>query len=202
MVNKIIYMKNIIITLKRKHIFAIFCCLLVIFCHLFFYFNVEKYKKIVNTISDKIFNSFNNERDATNDDGDIYFVFANFSNKISSEDKPKLHLPSSEEFDLTDGVFTFNLKSQLIVKCAGEGIVTKVGYLENGLKFVEVRHSGGYITRYENLKIVGVGNNFLVKKIHIIGRASEDYPFIFKVILDDKIVSNFTENEGVIKWDE
>ena len=79
-------------------------------------------------------------------------------------------------------------------------VLAMLKILENGQKYVEIKHSGNIITRYENLKIVGVGANFLVKSTSIIGSVEENSPLIFKIIKNGEILTNFLIEDGEIKW--
>ena len=176
-------MKNLFLCIKKSQIIAVFLCFALLLSHFVLYFKLETYKKVVDSLSYKIFNGFNyksSEFEHSEKDNGIFFVssskdYVNLGLKL-----PLLELPSDENFEINEGVITFNNEKNFVIKCAGEGIVKSVGYQEDGLKFVEIRHSGNIITRYENLKIVGVGTNFLVKNIHVLGVSSDETKFVFK----------------------
>ena len=176
---------------------------MLIFSHFILYFQIENYKKVVDSLSYKIFNGFNHKfsgYDYGEKDSNIFFV-SNIKEYISLGVKPpSLFLPTSEEYEMNDGIIKFKITKNFFIKSAGEGIVKSVGFLDNGLKYVEIRHSGNIITRYENLKIVGVGTNFMVKNIHIIGSVEENQNLIFKIIKNGNIVKNYTIENGEIKW--
>lgn len=191
-------MKNLILTLKAKNVIILFICITLIFFHFFCYFNFSQYQTIVNSVSENFFNSFNNGK--TNKDNNIFFVSNQSNYKNLGKTLPSLTLPNSSEYTLENGVFTFNLTQDFIIKCAGIGIVKQVGILENGLKFVEIMHSANIITRYENLKIVGVGIDYNLKNIHIIGTGLEDTPLVFKILKNNKILENYSIENGEIKW--
>lgn len=193
-------MNNIFITINAKKGLLLIICMLLVFTHFFCYFKFFSYKEIIKTVNENIFNSFNGEIDTNEKENNIFFVSSNNDYKFLGKNLPNLKLPSSCEFKLESGVFTFDLKENLVIKSAGTGIVKKVGFLKNGLKFIEIAHSGNIITRYENLKIVGVGENFNVKNIHIIGTCPEDIQFVFKVLKNDIVINNFVILDGEIKW--
>lgn len=194
-------MKNPFIVVKRKSIFVLIICFVLIFSHTVLYLNIDGYKKVIDSFSKQIFNSFSgSDKDTIDNDDNIFFVFnANEYINLGTK-KPTLLLPSKEEYELSNGVFTFSLKNNITIKSAGSGIVKKVGFLENGLKYIEIRHSGGIITRYENLKIVGVGENFNVSKVHIIATAEKETPFVFKILKNEKVTTNYEVLDGEIKW--
>lgn len=196
-------MKNLFLCIKKSKIIAFCVCLMLIFSHFILYFQIENYKKVVDSLSYKIFNGFNHkfsEYDYGEKDSNIFFV-SNIKEYISLGVKlPSLFLPTSEEYEMNDGIIKFKITKNFFIKSAGEGIVKSVGFLDNGLKYVEIRHSGNIITRYENLKIVGVGTNFMVKNIHIIGSVEENQNLIFKIIKNGNIVKNYTIENGEIKW--
>ena len=194
-------MKNLFITLKAKNFLMLFICLALIFSHFFCYFTFNSYKEVINSVSQSIFNSFNSGDTDTNDkDNNIFFVSTKGDYKFLGASLPSLKLPSSSEYTLENGIFTFSLKDDFTIKCSGTGIVKKVGYLENGLKYVEIIHSGNITTRYENLKVVGVGANYNLKNIHIIGTCLKENPFVFKILKNEKILQNYIVLEGEIKW--
>jgi len=188
-------MKNIFIVIKKSRFFLILIAILLLFSHVVLYSSVLSYKKVVDSVNDNIFNSFS--KDEADSESNIFFV-ANLNDKTLGKENPELKLPSLEDYELNDGIFIFKAKNNFVVFSAGYGIVKSVGYLENGLKYVEIKHSGNIITRYENLKIVGVGANFLVKKIHIIGTIEDT--FIFKILKNNKVVTNYTIENGEILW--
>lgn len=189
-------MKNIIVCVKNKKIVALIVCLMLVFSHFILYFNVNSYKDVIDSVNKKIFNSFNKD-ETDGEDGNIFFVVNSYDKNLGNK-TPTLKLPSNESYEFKQGVFIYNLKENFVIKSAGYGVVKNVGYLENGLKFVEINHSGGFVTRYENLKIVGVGTNFLVKDIHVIGTA--DGEFIFKILKNNKVVVNYVVEDGEISW--
>ncbi len=192
-------MKNIFVTIKKSSLILICLCLTLLISHFVLYFKIESYKSVVDSLSHKIFNSFTDNYDTTEKDSNIFFV-SNFGYKNLGNKLPVLSLPINEEFEKIDGKIVFKNLQNNVVKSAGEGIVKTVGFLDNGLKFVEVRHSGEITTRYENLKIVGVGTNFLVKNIHVLGTGNGEENIVFYVLKDNKILTNYEIENGEIKW--
>lgn len=189
-------MKNIFVCVKKGRLIALIVCLVLIFSHVILYLSVNSYKDVIDSVNRKIFNSFNKD-EINSDDNNIFFV-VNSKDKNLGNKQPQLYLPSSESYQLNGGVFSYSLKENFVIKCSGYGVVKNVGFLDNGLKYVEIKHSGNIVTRYENLKIVGVGANFLVKNIHVIGTSDEN--FVFKILKNNKIVENFIVENGEIKW--
>lgn len=196
-------MKNPFLCIKKSQIIALFMCLVLLLSHFVLYFKLESYKKVVDSLCGKIFNGFNyksSEFEYNEKDSNIFFVsnskdYVNLGLKL-----PHLKLPSNEDFEINEGVITFNNEKNFVITCAGEGVVRNVGYQENGLKYVEIRHSGNIITRYENLKVVGVGTNFLVKNINALGVSCGEAKFVFKIIKNGNILTNYTIENGEIKW--
>ena len=191
-------MKNVFVCIKKGKLIALLICLLIVLSHFVLYFSVDSYKEVVDSFNKKIFNSFNGG-ETDGDDNNIFFVI-NSNDKNLGKQNPELKLPSQEEYVLDGGVFSYSLKQNFVIKSAGYGIVKTVGYLDNGLKYVEIKHSGNIVTRYENLKIVGVGANFLVKNIHVIGTSNED--FVFKILKNGKVIENYSVENGEILWQE
>lgn len=192
-------MKNIFVTIKKSSLILICLCLTLLISHFVLYFKIESYKSVVDSLSHKIFNSFTDNYDTTEKDSNIFFV-SNFGYKNLGNKLPVLSLPINEEFEKIEGKIVFKNLQNNVVKSAGEGIVKTVGFLDNGLKFVEVRHSGEITTRYENLKIVGVGTNFLVKNIHVLGTGNGEENIVFYVLKGNKILTNYEIENGEIKW--
>ncbi len=193
-------MKNIFVCLKKSTLIVLVLCVMVLISHFILYSNVSSYKKVADSLGSKIFNGFNYKSSEYDDRDNIFFV-SNLNQFISlGNNKPVLHLPSGEEYEIKSGIISFNIKNNFVIKPAGDGIVKSVGFLGNGQKYVEIKHSGNIITRYENLKIVGVGANFLVKSTSIIGSVEENSPLIFKIIKNGEILTNFLIEDGEIKW--
>lgn len=189
-------MKNVFVCIKKGKLIALLICLLILLSHFVLYFSIDSYKEVVDSFNKKIFNSFNGG-ETDGDDNNIFFVI-NSNDKNLGKHNPELKLPSQEEYVLDGGIFIYSLKQNFVIKSAGYGIVKTVGYLDNGLKYVEIKHSGNIVTRYENLKIVGVGANFLVKNIHVIGTSNED--FVFKILKNGKVIENYSVENGEILW--
>lgn len=194
-------MKNLIICISKKKILTFLVCFTLLFSHIFLYIKIDDYRNLIDSVSQNIYNSFNfNDQDTNENDNNIFFVF-NLNEYINlGTGKPTLFIPSEEDYTLEKGIFTFTITTNFVVKCAGTGLVKSVGYQENGLKYVEIRHSGNIVTRYENLKIVGVGENFNVKKIHVLGTCDEEEPFIFKILKNNQVIDNYTIENGKILW--
>ena len=193
-------MKNVFVCIKKSRIIAVFFVLVLLLSHFVLYCKTDTYKNVVDSLGNKIFNSFSSEYDSSEKDSNIFFFLFSANYRLLGTKPPKLHLPLSDEYEAKDGKIYFKISSSLCVKSAGEGIVKSVGYLENGLKFVEIKHSGNVVTRYENLKIVGVGTNFLVKDIHIIGIGEEEVDIIFCILKNGQVVNDYQIENGEIKW--
>ncbi len=191
-------MKNIFLCVKKRQILAIFAIILIISAHLGLYFSFSNYKDVIKSVNYKIFNSFNREELSQND-SDIFFVAS--KNIIKLPQKiDKLFLPSQEKYEKNGGVLTFKTKTNFMVKSAGAGIVVKIGMQENGLKFVEIRHTAEITTRYENLSVIGVGENFTLTHESVLGVSSERENFVFKIFTNGEIIENFSVENGEIKW--
>lgn len=195
-------MKNPIFCFHKKTMLFFIVLIFFIVLHFSLYFNNFNYKRVVDSVSENIFHGFKFlEKEMSEDDGNIFFVsssgeFINLGTK-----KPTLTLPSGEKYEYENGVFIFNIKENLTIKASGCGVVKAVGMLENGLKFVEIRHSNNVITRYENLKVVGVGQNYNVKNVNVIGTCEEESGFIFKVFKGGKLLTDIVVENGEIKWE-
>lgn len=193
-------MKNVIVCLKKKNFIIAFILIFMLVAHIFLYFGVDSYKNVFDTFNDKIFNSFNfGEQNFT--DSDAVFVF-NEKSYFKSKGEVKLFLPSSESYVLDNGSFSFDSSKNFIIKSSGDGIVKEVGTLDNGLKYIVIKHSNEIFTRYENLKIVGVGENFIVKNVNPIGTTSVEEPLVFRVYKNNKIITNIKIENGELKWDD
>lgn len=193
-------MKNVIVCLKKKNFIIAFILIFMLVAHIFLYFGVDSYKNVFDTFNDKIFNSFNfGEQNFT--DSDAVFVF-NEKSYFKSKGEVKLFLPSSESYVLDNGSFSFDSSKNFVIKSSGDGIVKEVGTLDNGLKYIVIKHSNEIFTRYENLKIVGVGENFIVKNVNPIGTTSVEEPLVFRVYKNNKIITNIKIENGELKWDD
>lgn len=190
-------MKNIILCWRKKYLITALIFIFALLTHTIMYIKIDGYKNVFDTFNDKIFNSFGSEY-KNFQDSDAVFVF-NEKNYFKNKEL-KLVLPIECDYTLENGVFSFKASENFTIKSSGDGIVKEVGVMENGLKYVLIKHSNNIYTRYENLKIVGVGKNFLVKNINCIGTSSVDNPLKFMVYNNDKIIENIKIENGEIKW--
>lgn len=193
-------MKNIFVCIKKSKIITLCVCVILIVSHIVLYLNIDNYKKVVDSLKNQIFNGFDYNFSQNQKDGDIYFVSSVFQGKNLGLNKPTLCLPTDEEFENNNGVLSFKIKQNFVIKSAGDGVVKSVGILDNGKKYIEIKHSGNIISRYENLKIVGVGANFLVKSTNIIGSCDENSNFVFKLTKNGQIIADYSIKEGKIEW--
>lgn len=186
-------MKCKFFVINVKKLFLISAILIALIIHFSFYFTNSQYSFIVKNFAYNLSNSFSSEKKLyEQSDNNLYFV-SKLNGKL-----PELSLPINSKYNVVDGTINFEKDDHLIVKSAGYGKVKKIGKLDNGLKFIEIEH-GGVVTRYENLKIVGVGTNFLIFPKTVIGTLDNE-PLVFKILCNDKIITNFEIKESEIKW--
>lgn len=178
-----------VITLKKVIFYIVLATLVVL--HFCLFFTSSKYNYVVKCFTYDLVNSFSSDKKLyEQSDNNLYFV--------SNTNKNNFKLPNDSEYEINNGVVAFKNGSNLIVKSAGMGIVYKIGSLENGLKFIEIKH-GEIISRYENLSVVGVSENSIVDKQEIIGSLSNEKLF-FKFLKNNKVLNNFQIKESEIIW--
>jgi len=193
-------MKFKIFVLSGKKILLFSLIIMLLFTHFMFYFFSGSYKEVIDALSYKLTNSFSPNKQLYEDkDANLYFVFNGINFNLGTN-KPKLKLPLNNDWELNNGIVNFSIGEDIVIKSAGKGIVKRIGVLDNDLKFIEIIHSGNIITRYENLKIVGVGVNFNVRSQQILGTLAEE-GLVFKIMQNGSVITSYEIINGEIKWE-
>lgn len=128
-------------------------------------------------------------------------VFA--SKNLDWVDKNKLKFVTPikcGQFVIEDGVISYTIDSSIMVIAPESGIVTGVGYLPNGEKYIEITHSSGVKTRIENIFLTGVVNGQVVAKGKDIATVKLNEIVKFSIYENNEIITNIKLNKNQIEW--
>ncbi|MBR2468239.1 MAG: hypothetical protein IKB42_04285 [Clostridia bacterium] len=128
-------------------------------------------------------------------------VFA--SNIVKNVDKNKLKFITPikcSEIKIEDGVISYTIDSSIMVVSPEDGVVTAVGYLPNGEKYIEISHSLGVKSRIENIYLTGVVSGQVVRKGADIATTKLNEIVTFSIYDNGQIVSNIILDKNQIIW--
>ena len=104
-----------------------------------------------------------------NDNSDIVFT-----NGTINGDNLMFFVPIVGNYEIMqDGTIAFTIKNSIMVKSAEAGIVKEIGTTNNGIKYIKIKHSESVWSLIENVDIVGVEKNEIVKRGQDIATAKE-----------------------------
>ena len=87
-----------------------------------------------------------------------------------------------------------------MVKACEDGIVTGLGVLPTGEKYIEIKHNASVVTRYLNIDITGVVINQLVKKGKDIATAKPNEYLKLSVFIEG-VSQNLSVNKNQVVWE-
>ncbi len=94
----------------------------------------------------------------------------------------------------------FEIVDSVMVVASADGVVLKVGTMENGGKYVELKHSKSLVTRYENIDIAGVVPGEVVKSGQDIATAKVGAVVKFSILRNAVAVTNLTLQQNKVVW--
>ena len=128
-------------------------------------------------------------------------IFTNSEYKFSDSKNLKFIVPvMSTNVTNENGELNFFVDNSIMVKSCEDGIVTGIGTLPDGKKYIEITHAGGVVTRYSNMDIVGVKLKELVKKGKDIATAKQNSVVTLSVFVDG-VSQNLSINKNQVVWE-
>ena len=193
--NKVILLnvkKNeIVIKVKKKrHYFSwsILPIIAIMFCLSLNFFGMQE----LGLNMSKIFNPVNS---LYSDNSDVIFTGGNLSGMDFSV--PLL----GANYNIDNGTIYFEVKSSIMVKSCGSGIVSEVGSTNDGVKYIKIMHSENIWSLYENVDILGVQKDQIVKKGQDIATAKVGEIVSFQMFNNDSKI-NIKINATKIVWED
>jgi len=99
-----------------------------------------------------------------------------------------------------DGSISFIIGSSIMITSCEDGIVDNVGYSLDGVKFVKIRHTDSIYSVVENVDIVGVGVNDIVKRGQDIATAKQGSKVAMRLYQDGDQIINIKIEQNKIIW--
>lgn len=187
--------KNIYLKVERKKS-VITCAMLGLFIGIFgfgiFTFGNNQIKKTYASVYNPINTLYNNF-------SDVIFTSTKFNNIETKNLKLIVPVVSSKTVN-ENGELKFLIDNSIMVKACEDGIVTGLGVLPNGEKYVEIKHNALVTSRYSNIDITGVVINQLVKKGKDIATAKQNEYLTLSVFVEG-VAQNLTVNKNQVVWE-
>ena len=141
----------------------------------------------------KIYNPVNS---LYSDNSDIVFT-----NGTLSGENLSFFVPVVGNYEIIgDGTVVFTIKNSIMVKSSESGIVKEIGISNNGVKYIKIKHSENIWSLIENLDIVGVTENQVVKRGQDIATARVGESVRFLLFKNNNQISNIKIENTKIVW--
>ena len=187
--------KNIYLKVERKKS-VITCAILGCFISIFsFGVAIFGNSSITDTYA-SVYNPFNT---LYNSFGDV--IFTSTSLNLIETKNLKLMVPvKCSDIESENGELEFLIDNSIMVKACEDGIVTGLGVLPTGEKYIEIKHNASVVTRYLNIDITGVVINQLVKKGKDIATAKPNEYLKLSVFIEG-VSQNLSVNKNQVVWE-
>lgn len=181
-------------TRKTRKNYLIYLSSIVIFLILSLSFGGSELKQVVNSMA-YIYNPVNS---LYNDNSDI--VFTNGS--VLNVESLNFVVPiKSAEFDvLQNGTIIFKPVKSIMVTACESGVVDGVGVTNDGVKYIKIKHTADIYSLIENVDIVGVQENEIVKKGQDIATCKLGEKLTFQLFNGDIKLMNLQVDKSKIIW--
>lgn len=172
------------INIKR---FAISLCVCVVTVFSFCYLN------IVNTSVGQSVKTFNPISELYRDVEVASFVSSGSINFV---------VPiKTEKYKINSDNIEFNVLSSIVVYSPANGVVDEVGDVDQGVKYIKIKHADKLYSTIKNVNVVGVKRGDIVKQGKTIATAKEGDVVVFYIEKEGDIVNGLYLNKSFIKWD-
>lgn len=157
----------------------------------------EYYKTLQTTIQ-YIYNPVN---PLYNDLGQIIFTSNSKYNEYNIEKDVTTIVPIiSSKFNSKQDHIAFEILESVMIMSAADGVVEVVDTTQEGVRYIEIKHSKSLKTRYENVEIAGVVPGDIVKQGQDIATAKTGDIVKFYVIKNGQPQGNLTINKNKVEW--
>lgn len=131
----------------------------------------------------------------------LYSDNSNIVFTSGSVDKLDFSLPIlGAQVNCVDGVIEFVAMKSIMVVAPENGVVMDIGDTLDGIKYIKIKHSENVYSVIENLDIIGVSKNDLIKKGQDIATAKIGNKVIMKIYEEDNRVRNLNIDKSKIIW--
>ena len=102
---------------------------------------------------------------------------------------------------LMDGTIKFTVGNSIMVSACESGMVVSVNKSTDGVKCITIKHNNNLETRIENVEIVGVKENDIVKSGQDIATTKTGNTVYLKIFQNDTQISNLKISKSKIIWE-
>ena len=187
---KHIFVKDIV---RKNYVSSfVFLCVIVLG---FLMLQTDGFSEITKTCT-YVYNPINS---LFNDGGSISFATKNLS-EINNSNLKFITPIKCNNIENVNNELHFEIDSNIMIIAPEAGIVSKIGVLANGEKFIEIKHSKNVVTRLENVYIVGVVSGQVVNKGKDIAIAKVGSVVRFSLLEDGVKQPNISVVKNEIIW--
>ena len=183
---------EITIKIKKKHPHIMYSCLIIFAFLLCFTFGSRELKNIGASMS-QIYNPVSS---LYNDNSDVVFT-----NSSITELNFVVPLMGANYEIASDGTIEFEVKNSIMVKACESGVIDDIGITNNGVKYIKIKHTEEIFSLIENVDIVGVQKNDIVKRGQDISTAKENSKVYFQLFNGDTKITNIKIHLSKLIWE-
>lgn len=103
------------------------------------------------------------------------------------------------DIDVT-GSIVFEIGESIMVKSPEAGVVSEIGFSNDGVKYIKIKHGIEMSTVISNLDIIGVVEGEVVKKGGDIATAKEGESITMQIFENNVPLTNLKINQSKIIW--
>jgi len=183
---------EITIKIKKKRPYFAYSFVIILAFLLCFTFGTSELKSIGISMS-QIYNPVSS---LYNDNSDVVFTSGSL-NDLSFA----VPLMGANYEISSDGTIEFEVIKSIMVKSCEAGVVEDIGVTNNGIKYIKIKHTEEIWSLIENVDIVGVQENDIVKRGQDVATAKEKSKVYFQLYKDNVKITNIKINSAKIIWE-
>lgn len=152
----------------------------------------------LNQVANSMAYIYNPVNSLYNDNSDIVFTNGSvFNNESLNFVVP---IKSAEYEILIDGTIIFTPVKSIMVTACESGVVDSVGLTSDGIKFIKIKHSLDMYSLIENVDIVGVQSNEIIKKGQDIATCKVGEKLNFQLYNNEIKLTNIKIDKSKVVW--
>lgn len=133
--------------------------------------------------------------------GDVVFTGSNANINLENRHLKFIVPIRCANISTENGNINFVIDSNIMIMSPEDGVISQIGVLLNGEKFIEIMHSNQVVSRFENIDLTGVIINEAVKKGKEVATAKVGETVRFSVFSNSIKQTNLTINKNQIIWE-
>lgn len=147
-----------------------------------------------NSVLNSVISVFNPVNSLYNDNSDVIFT-------SGTPTRLEFSLPIlGANVEINKGVITFTTAHSIMIKAPEAGVVIDLGESLDGVKYLKIKHNNSITSIIENVDILGVSKNEIVKKGQDIATSKQGHNVTLRIYEDEVLIQNVKLDKSKIVW--